>query len=244
MNYSKLLRTSSEVFNAYWTLPRLTVELTGDEECVAAFRRWTRRHPKMPLLRQKELGVALLEVPASFNAYLASRRTARHRRSRALRLGYTFRPLDVTESIDDIMAINSSMDVRQGRAIATRYLCREDVLAFHHANGANYGVFDTNGRLVAYSCIPIWGEAAIVSRVLGHSEHLSNGIMYLMMTEIVAELINSMSRYPNLKWFQYDTWYGASSGLRFFKEHLGFHPYRVKWTLASVHRTASGNHLP
>jgi len=30
-------------------------------------------------------------------------------------------------------------------------------------------------------------------------------------------------------WGMYDTFFGASSGLRYFKERLGFRPYKVRW---------------
>ena len=32
------------------------------------------------------------------------------------------------------------------------------------------------------------------------------------------------------RWAMYDTFFGSDEGLRFFKERLGFRPYRVTWT--------------
>ena len=71
----------------------------------------------------------------------------------------------------------------------------------------------------------------MVSRLLGHAKFLGDGIMYLLFSEIVKDVIHKKVLLGNPKYIMYDTVLGASSGLRFFKERLGFLPFKVKWRL-------------
>ena len=90
-------------------------------------------------------------------------------------------------------------------------------------------VIDADGRVRAYVDLVIVGEVAIVSRILGHAQHLSNGIMYLLIDGIVDYLIGHKQETGLPLWLMYDTFFGAPEGLWYFKERLGFRPHRVKW---------------
>lgn len=92
-----------------------------------------------------------------------------------------------------------------------------------------YGVFDTEGTLKAYAHVPVCGEVFVFSRLLGHGADLDKGIMYLLISEVIREMINFKQAKGYPCWAMYDTFFGASPGLRYFKERLGFKPYRVKW---------------
>ena len=48
---------------------------------------------------------------------------------------------------------------------------------------SQYGMFDRHGLLVAYTVIHRSGELALVSQILGHGEHLAEGVMHLLMVE-------------------------------------------------------------
>jgi hypothetical protein len=53
--------------------------------------------------------------------------------------------------------------------------------------------------------------------------------MYLLMTDVIEEKFELAKTAGNPKWIMYDTWLGASAGLRQFKAVLGFSPYWVRW---------------
>ncbi|MBP7167384.1 MAG: hypothetical protein KBB64_06970, partial [Bacteroidia bacterium] len=63
-------------------------------------------------------------------------------------------------------------------------------------------------------------------RIMGHQEHLKEGIMYYLVTETISKLIRDKENNIHL---MYDTYFGASDGLKMFKRRLGFKPYRVTW---------------
>jgi hypothetical protein len=69
----------------------------------------------------------------------------------------------------------------------------------------------------------------VFSRLLGHSDHLKNGVMYYLVTEVIREMIGRKTQQGAPLWSMYDMMFGASDGLRFFKELLGFKPYKVRW---------------
>jgi hypothetical protein len=69
-----------------------------------------------------------------------------------------------------------------------------------------------------------------MTRVMGHGAHLDNGIMFLLTAEIVGHL---KSARPSIRYLFYDTFFGASAGLRWFKTQLGFMPHYVRWTRAA-----------
>jgi len=221
----------SALVKAYFNLPRIEIALGGQGECREIYEKWSARHPRFPLVGRKEIGVALVELPVDFDDYLRGKEKEymRRRRNRALRLGYSFRSFLIDEEIENVMQVNLSMETRQGRSIEAGYLKRDEVLGFHRRGGWNYGVFDSDGKLVAYTYVPICGEMAMLSRLFGHGDHLENGVMYLMISEVIRELLNARISRQRLRWLNYDMWYGAASGLRFFKQHLGFQPYRVTW---------------
>lgn len=221
-----------QLLRGYHSLPKVTITLAGSTESAEVFQSFTARHPYFPLVRRKEIGVALIELPAQASDFSKGKQKEylRRRRNRAIRLGYQFRPFAIAEQIGAVLAVNDSLGTRQGRVVSPTYLDHEAVTTFHSKGGLNYGIFDANGCLVAYAYVPICGELAILSRLFGHGEHLDNGVMYLLISEVVGELLQLRSKHKRLRWLNYDMWFGAAPGLQFFKQQLGFSPYRVKWT--------------
>ena len=92
-----------------------------------------------------------------------------------------------------------------------------------------YGVSDSAGVLRAYADIRVCGDVAILLRLLGHAEALDQGVMYLLLTELIHTMIDRRRSEGTPAWFMYDMFSGASAGLRQFKRTLGCEPYRVKW---------------
>ena len=78
---------------------------------------------------------------------------------------------------------------------------------------------------MSYVDVNICGEVAMVNRLLGHGKYLNDGIMYLLLIDVAGVMFAERAT----KYFMYDMYFGASKGLRLFKEKLGFSPFWVRW---------------
>ena len=201
---------------------------------MSIYRSFTKRHPRYLVVQNKSIGVGLIDAKEFANAdgYIQSvngKNSAAYFSRKAQRAGYVFKEIDPNQFIDAIYAVNTSAKERQGREMGASY--QEKIASYPISNVYRYfGVFK-NDELVAYDWIAIHGEIAIVSRLLGHAAHMKEGVMYLLITETVRRLIEENK---GVKYVMYDTFFGASEGLRMFKERLGFRPYRVKWVKSNA----------
>ena len=171
---------------------------------------------------------AVLPMPASVEEWRETHRTARKRANRAATLGYQFRVIEREQYDDDIFAINTSKDERQGRPMSRGYRERQNYLPLpaypcdQHAI-RTYGVLDARGTLVAYLWLYRSGELALVSSILGHGEHLANDVMDLLFQGAV-ERQAALGGY-----FVYNRADSGTDGLRYFKDKLGFQAMEVAW---------------
>jgi len=216
-------------------LPAVTIEMRGDERCRELYDAFTKRHPKYRLIQNKRWGVALLPLPDTFADYVSGARRQRLRQhvGRAVRAGYTFAPLDPFDRFDEVMTINRSLDERQGQAMHPDYFDEAAVRRYFGQASEVYGVSDSAGVLRAYSDIRVCGQVASLSRLLGHAEALNDGVMYLLLTEVIRGMIDRRRSDGNPAWFMYDMFSGASAGMHQFKRTIGFEPYRVRWVWRS-----------
>lgn len=162
-------------------------------------------------------------------AHLAEHRTARKRSVHSRRLGYTAQLVDLSQHLDELYAINTSLPERQGRPMAAHYQERP-----RHSPLPTYrcprhridewGVMSPDGTLVAYVVTYTCGELVMVSSILGHGDHLRNDVMYLIVLEALAHVPVPATVFYN----RHDS---GTDGLRYFKERLGFQPTRVEWVL-------------
>jgi hypothetical protein len=212
-------------------LPKQTIALSGDARARATFERLTKPHPRLPLIPAKKYGVCLLDLTRPYAEYMAGgeRKHCRYMVRQTEKNGYTFRRYDPADFIGDMMAINGSALRRQARDMNPDYLDPAKVLEFHRTGGENWGVFNSEGQLCAYSVVPVYGQLSILSRILGHDRALDDGIMFRLVTEIVGALSEQRAKDGRPDWLCYDTYYGASEGLRLFKRRLGFTPMIVNW---------------
>jgi hypothetical protein len=209
------------------TMPRVQIVLSwGGEEEDAVLRRFRSRHPRFKIVGSKAVGVALLPLDdfADVDAYLAGLRYARRRVRRASRLGYAVEAFDPDERRADLLAIHSSLPERQGRPIDPEYL-DPDAVVTRGPNVEYLGVL-LDGVVLAYSRIDYVGDIAGMGRVMGHGDHLENGVMFLLTAGIVGHV---KSTRPQARYLFYDMFFGAPNGLRAFKANLGFRPYYVRW---------------
>jgi hypothetical protein len=210
---------------------RLHFERHLDPEHVAAtYANFTRPHPRFRLVRNKSLGIALVDLCRypTRDAYLATVRRkdhAAHHGKRARARGYRLREIDRNDYVDEIHAINTSLDTRQGRPMDETYLSKAE--HYEKRNHFQYfGVVNAEGKLMAYCNIVRLGNFAATDRLLGYRNN--DGTMYLLVLEIICRLIDE----GRLQYFMYDTYLGAKEGLRNFKKRLGFQPYRVRYSMS------------
>jgi hypothetical protein len=195
----------------------------------ATYKNFTRRHSRYPLIKNKTMGIALIDLSnfkssAEYLATVKQKDYAAYHGKIARRRGYTVRKIDRNNHIQEIHEINTSLDARQGRPMDMPYL----TLQTEYDNGPPfqcYGVFDIEGRLMGYCSFGTYGNFAATERILGHKNN--DGFMYLLLLEIICSLIDQGA----LRFFMYDTFMGAQPGLKNFKKRIGFQPYRVSYTI-------------
>jgi hypothetical protein len=209
-------------------MPRVDIVASrGEPAEEEVLRFFSRPHPRYRIVGNKTFGAALLPLDdfEDVEAYLADLRYARRRVRRAARLGYAVHPFEPEERRSELLAIHTSLPQRQGRPIDDAYL--DPAAQYETGPFMEYlGVFQDDA-LVAYSHLWYAGEIVGMNRVMGHGDHLANGVMFLLMAGIVEHVKGTR---PDIHYVFYDMFFGAAEGLREFKTHLGFRPHHVRWT--------------
>ncbi len=195
----------------------------------ATYRYYTKPHPRYKLIRHKTIGAALLDL-ADLNTedqyleLIKGKNAGAYHAKRARGRGYQLRRIDRNAYIDDIHAINTSLEERQGRPMDAKY--REKPSQFDSLGHFRYyGVLNPEGRLVAYANLGHYGNFAAFSQLMGIRNN--DGIMHMLVVDIVSELIGEQ----RVRYLMYDTFFGAQPGMQTFKKILGFRPYRAKYAL-------------
>jgi hypothetical protein len=216
-------------------LPTVRIEMSGDARARELFRAFTRRHARWRIIQNRAWGVALLEIPASQDAYeeILSRHWRRQIKL-ARKAGIVCRPIAPLDHVAEILAINQSRPARQGQAIHPDYLDEGRVREFFDAPTDAMGAFDTEGMLRGYLTTRTCGDVVVLERVLGHADVLATGMMYLLFSAVVADLTERRAAGSSARWFMYDSFTGATPGMRAFKTVVGFRPYRVRWSWRSA----------
>ncbi len=183
---------------------------------------WDLKHQLDPAYNH---GAAVMRIETP----LTPRRTARKRSVKASELGYRFETIDRGDYADDLYDINTSKEERQGRPMTAGYheLQTYDdpqmMCPLHHVY--TYGILDKHDHLRAYLWLYRSGQLAMVSSILGHAEHLENGIMYRLFLKMLA----NQSKFGGTVF--YNLWNSGQEGLRFFKERVGLREGNVEWLL-------------
>lgn len=195
----------------------------------STYHAFTRPHPRFRFIQAKTLGAALIDLGRfpDRQAYLDQIKAKNHggyHAKRAQKRGYVFRAIDRNDYIDQIHAINISLDQRQGRPMDARYSEKRETFE-KRAHFRYYGIFDTQEQLVAYANLGLYGNFAAFSQMLGMRNN--DGIMHFLLVESICRLIDD----KQVRYVMYDTFFGAQPGLRSFKTILGFQPYRARYSL-------------
>ena len=197
----------------------------------ATYRYYTKPHPRYKLIGNKTIGAALLDLGSVKNEedyleLIKGKNNGAYHAKRARNRGYRLRHIDRNVYIDDIHAINVSLEERQGRPMDAKY--REKTSRFDTLEHFRYyGVFNAEEKLVAYANLGHYGNFASFSQLIGLRNN--DGIMHMMVVDIVAELLGQQG----VRYLMYDTFFGAQPGMQTFKKILGFRPYRAKYALQS-----------
>lgn len=224
--------TISEVLK----LPKVTIRFFAFTEDTKTkyrevYKYFTKLH-RLKLFRNKTLGVALIDLHIydTFEKYYKSvngKNSAAYYSRKALKREYKFIEINRNEYIDDIYEINTSSALRQGREMSAGYLQKQK----NYKDETNYryfGIVNNENKLLAYCNIGFYGEFSLLVTLLGHQKYLNDGIMYLMLIEF-NKLMFEEYKEQGCRYIMYDTFFGASDGLKKFKTKLGFKAYKVKW---------------
>lgn len=198
------------------------------------YREATRRHPKFPLIRRVQYGLAVCELQRDKDWYVRGiDASGRRNVKKAQRLGYRFERIDYNQHLAEVTAIHRSTPVRQGRDMPA------DILTEAKPNGnplskatthdyPYFGVFGKEGQLVAYASCLIAGELCSIETIFGHHDHLADGVVPMLYVSIADYILQ---HHPKVRYYAYGTYYGASDTLKRFKRKFMFHPHRVTWRL-------------
>lgn len=220
----------SRILKEIGKLPKTKLIFEGDKYR-DTYKYFTKPHPKYKVFKNKTLGACLLEKPESFEKYLSGkeRQNLRTSRNRSIKNGYTFSEINVKDYAEGILEINKSKAVRQGHEMNEVYFDKNAVIE-NSLDKQCFGVFDSAGKIISYCYLIDAGNFLIISRLLGHADYLKEGVMYYMISACVEKWLNA-GWWKDVKYFYYDTYFGASVGLKKFKYDLGFVPYKVKYKL-------------
>lgn len=197
----------------------------------STYQYFTKPHPRYKLFRNKALGAALVHIEefGAHEKYLESikgRNRGAHFARKAKSRGYVIAEIDRNQFVDEIHDINTSLENRQGHVMDPSYLKK---ISYYPSlsNFKYYGVMNPNGKLMAYCTLGFYGDFAAFERMLGYRNN--DGIMHFMLVDVICRLIDT----GEVKYLMYDTFFGATEGLKLFKTMLGFKPYRVIYSITN-----------
>jgi hypothetical protein len=230
-----MLNKLAHVFDQIAVIVRLPVAplqfrlSLNPENVEKIYKYYTKAHPRYKIFQHKSLGAALVDLTRFRNRdeYMQEfkgRNSTGGLAKKARAKGYTVVEIDRNDFIDDIHEINTSIEVRQGRPMDISYQVKTTTYR-SETNYKYYGVLNAAGKLVAYGELGFYGNFAAFNRVIGLRNN--DGIMHLMVSEIICQLIEA----GVYQYLMYDTYFGASPGLKNFKTMLGFQPYRAKYSI-------------
>ncbi len=202
------------------------------ENYKTTYNYFTKPH-RLKLIKNKTIGVALIDIDdynSDFDSYLKSingKNSAAYYQRKSIKRGYAFEEIDKNDFIDDIYEINTSATMRQGHKMGDSYIKKIEKYE-HKSNFKYYGILK-DGKLHAYCDIGFYGEFALISRLLGHKKYLNDGIMYHMLISLAKLIFEKYKTNHQCRYIMYDTFFGASEGLKQFKNKLNYRPYKVKW---------------
>ena len=186
--------------------------------------------------------LAILDIGAGYDAYRQRiGPKGRNMIRKAEKAGYTFREFAWDEHLADIHAVNMSKPERGGRPMDASYVNFPERAVPGHCvlqDRRYFGAF-IGETLVAYIVLVVWDDFSTILRILGHGEHLHEGIMNGLM-DFLARTLSTEAR---VKYVNYLTLRGSRDSLDSFKKRLGFDE-RTTMMLWGAKRSAPSDALP
>jgi hypothetical protein len=188
---------------------------------------------KMPLVPRFEWGVALCRLPSKYEQYfMMVDGAARRNLKKADRSGYLFSRIDPNDHLEGMAEVLRSTTVRQGPMPAE---ILESAPSVRHDPPSKTNVHDypffgvlKDGKLTAFASCFVAGQMCAIETIYGHAGHQEAGVVPRLVLGM-AEY--AYGHYPHVRYFVYDTYFGASESLRRFKRKFRFLPHRVRWAL-------------
>ncbi|MBB1059033.1 hypothetical protein [Marilutibacter spongiae] len=173
-------------------------------------------------------------------------------KKKAIARGYYVKPFAWKLFIPDVHAANTSKEVRSGGAIRSTLTKSIDEMGgapdrmfevafpkctrhwamtfgvFQSEPGHVQGSVQVDERLGGYISLRRTGDLAVYSQILGHGEHLDNGVLTLLHHEVVKWLVDHADTHAKgLKYLMYGGKENGTSELLRFKRQAGFTPHFV-----------------
>lgn len=214
-----------DYLKVYGTIP------TKDLRRMTPFRNAT-------LLRQP---LALIKLPTTHEDYLnlVGDKT-RNMIRKAERNGYEFNEFVWNDYLDDIYEINTSKTIRAAGVMRGWYT--KPVQPRNHSVDEQnyckyYGAFKDR-QLMAYLHLLLCGDHAFFRHFIGHAEHLKDGVM----NGLVSQMVKNYIGHPRILWLKYgslpDGYHGSVYS---FRKHAGFRGYATFLDLDDEVEPASGD---
>lgn len=173
-------------------------------------------------LATTELPLAILTLDDGYEAYFANLGPkGRNMVRKTEKLGYSFERFDWNERLEDIFAINTSMDERGGVSMSASYRAKPSPVSIaqycEQRGRLCYGAFK-DGTMVGYIVLVTFRHFAAINTILGHGEHLKAGIMNGLVDFMVRDLCTQ----GRVRFVNYLTLTGGRETLDGFKRRVGF----------------------
>ncbi len=229
--------------------------ITDDDDCNQKRQNWidwraapylAERHSEYMFNPQSDMSgegprillSAVMTTPTNMDEYLATihkdkRYTIRGRK--AENRGYSVKCFAPAEFSSDIYDIIHSSTERQGRQIAAMFADRARDWHFPEYSGFKHpeyqdiclGVFDPEGRLVAYLLGKRVGHHIQYDEIMGHAEHIGSDVMHLLHFSFLKfcseqEVVPTCLNYG--PWYSGENPYSPLGGLNAWKRRVGFQP--------------------
>lgn len=209
---------------------RFHAELGSSELAKKVLKSFNSRSIRKGFLKHKQFGCAVINL-GEFEDYTAYNLTVKGKNSadyfarRCEKRGYSFREIDPNLFLEEIHTINTSAETRQGKAMESDYFVKRGAYP-SDAENRWFGVFSTEGQLVAYLWTYRLQELAILNRILGHAGFVKDNVMYFLCLKTLEHYFSV----PGVKYMMYDTFGSEKNGLYLFKKRIGFKPVTMKFT--------------
>jgi hypothetical protein len=171
--------------------------------------------------------VAIIKVPETIDIYLKDiGAKSRNMNRKAEKNNIFCKIFNWNEKLDDIFEINTSSEIRQGRKMDDSYRNYPKKIIYPDENDFNIvhiGAF-VEEKLVGYIELYIYGNFAMINKILGHKNYLKFGVMNLMIKHCVEYAIEV----KNIKYINYLTMQNRkNNSLSAFKYRVGFREYSL-----------------